>query len=170
MKKNMHSPFPQALRGKKKITNQTEILEVLRQVTVNMPLLDMIKHIPSYEKILKELCTVKKGLDIEKKSFLTEQVSSIIQSKTPMKYKDPGSPTISVNIGGTCIDKALLDLGASVNLLPYSVFGAFNYQTAPLKSAPPPHPRRFSFLFTFPFKPSPVRTYALPCSRSLLLT
>ena len=39
-----------------------------------------------------------------------------------MKYKDLGSPTISVNIGGTCIDKALLDLGASVNLLPYSVY------------------------------------------------
>ena len=39
-----------------------------------------------------------------------------------MKYKDPGSPTISVNIGGTCIDKTLLDLGASVNLLPYSVY------------------------------------------------
>ena len=39
-----------------------------------------------------------------------------------MKYKDPGSPTISVNIGGTCIDKALLDLGASVNLLPYSTY------------------------------------------------
>ena len=65
---------------------------------------------------------VKRGLDIEKKAFLTEQVSAIIQSKTPVKYKDPGSPTISVNIGGTCIDKALLDLGASVNLLPYSVY------------------------------------------------
>ena len=39
-----------------------------------------------------------------------------------MKYKDPGSPIISVNIGGTCIDKALLDLGAIVNLLPYSVY------------------------------------------------
>ena len=39
-----------------------------------------------------------------------------------MKYKDPGSPTISVNIGGTYIDKALLDLGANVNLLPYSVY------------------------------------------------
>ena len=39
-----------------------------------------------------------------------------------MKYKDPGSPTISVNIGGTCVDKALLDLGASVNLLPYFVY------------------------------------------------
>ena len=56
------------------------------------------------------------------KAFLTEQVSAIIQSKTPIKYKDSGSPTISVNIGGTCIDKALLDLGASVNLLPYSVY------------------------------------------------
>ena len=39
-----------------------------------------------------------------------------------VKYKDPGSPTISVNIRWTCIDKALLDLGASVNLLPYSVY------------------------------------------------
>ena len=32
------------------------------------------------------------------------------------------TPTISVNIGGTCIDKALLDFGASVNLLPYSMY------------------------------------------------
>ena len=39
-----------------------------------------------------------------------------------MKYKDPGSPTISVNIGGTCVERALLDLGASVNLLPYLVY------------------------------------------------
>ena len=51
-----------------------------------------------------------------------QQVSAIIQSKNLVKYKDPGSPTISVNIGGTCIDKSLLDLGASVNLLPYSVY------------------------------------------------
>ncbi|RVW13288.1 hypothetical protein CK203_103409 [Vitis vinifera] len=33
-----------------------------------------------------------------------------------------GCPTISVNIGGTQVEKALLDLGASVNLLPYSVY------------------------------------------------
>ena len=82
----------------------------------------MIKQVPTYAKFLKDLCRVKKGLGIEKKAFLTEQVSAIIQSKTPVKYKDLGSPTISVNIGGTCIDKALLDLGASVNLLPYSVY------------------------------------------------
>ena len=95
---------------------------MLRQVKVNIPLLDMIKQVPTYAKFIKDLCTVKKGLGINKKAFLTEQVSSIIQCKTLLKYKDPGSPTISVNIGGTCIDKALLDLGASVNLLPYSLY------------------------------------------------
>ena len=95
---------------------------MLRQVKVNIPLLDMIKQVPTYAKFLKDLCTVKKGLGINKKALLTEQVSSIIQCKTLLKYKDPGSPTIPVNIGGTCIDKALLDLGASVNLLPYSMY------------------------------------------------
>ena len=43
VKKNMPPPFPQALRGKKKIPNQAEIWEVLRQVKVNISLLDMIK-------------------------------------------------------------------------------------------------------------------------------
>ena len=115
-------PFPQALRGKKKATQQAGILEVLRLVKVNILLLDIIKQVPAYAKFLKDLCTIKKGLGIEKKAFLTEQVSAIIQSKYPVKYKDPGSSTISVNIGGNCIEKSLLDLGASVNLMPYSVY------------------------------------------------
>ena len=122
MKYHIPPPFPQALRGKKKATQQAGILEVLRQVKVNIPLLDIIKQVPAYAKFLKDLCTIKKGLGIEKKAFLTEHVSAIIQSNYPIKYKDPGSPTISVNIGGNCIDKSLLDLGASVNLMPYSVY------------------------------------------------
>ena len=122
MKYSIPPPFPQALRGKKKASQQAGILEVLRQVKVNIPLLDIIKQVPAYAKFLKDLCTIKKGLGIEKKAFLTEQVSAIIQSRNPIKYKDPGSPTISVNIGRNCIDKSLLDLGASVNLLPYSVY------------------------------------------------
>ena len=122
MKYRIPPPFPQALRGKKKATQQAGILEVLRQVKVNIPLLDLIKQVPAYANFLKDLCTIKKGLGIEKEAFLTEQVSAIIQSKYPVKYKDPGSPTISVNIGGNSIDKSLLDLGASVNLMPYSVY------------------------------------------------
>ena len=115
-------PFPQAIQKKKNHVKQTEILEVLREVKVNIPLLDMIKQVPTYAKFLKDLCTVKRSLNVNKKVFLTEQVSAIIGNKTPVKYKDPGCPTISVNIGGTSVEKALLDLGASVNLLPYSMY------------------------------------------------
>ena len=122
MKYRIPPPFLQALRGRKKASQQAGILEVLRQVKVNIPLLDIIKQVPAYANFLKDLCTIKKGLGIEKKAFLTEHVNSIIQSKYPVKYKDPGSPTISVTIGGNCIDKSLLDLGASVNLMPYSVY------------------------------------------------
>ena len=122
MKYRLPPPFPQALRGKKKATQQAGILEVLRQVKVNIPLLDLIKQVPAYAKFLKDLCIIKKGLGIEMKAFLTEHISAIIQSKYPVKYKDPGSPTISVNIGGNSIERSLLDLGASVNLMPYSEY------------------------------------------------
>ena len=122
VKHSVPPPFPHALRKRKNSVNQTEILEVLRQVKVNIPLLDMIKQIPTYAKFLKDLCTVKRGLNVNKNAFLTEQVSSIIECKTPVKYKDPGCPIISMNIGDTCVEKALLDLGASVNLLPFSMY------------------------------------------------
>ena len=122
MKYRIPPPFPQALRGKKKETQQAGILEVLRQVKVNIPLLDLINQVPAYAQFLKDLCTIKRGLGIEKKAFLTEHVSALIQSKYPVKYKDPGSPTLPVNIGGNCIKKALLDLGASVNLMHHSVY------------------------------------------------
>ena len=122
VKTSVPPPFPQALRKKKNSVNQTEMLEVLRQVKVNIPLHDMIKQVPTYAKFLKDLCTVKRGLNVNKKAFLTEQVSAIIECKTTVKYKDPGCPIISVNIGGISVEKALLDLGASVNLLPYSMY------------------------------------------------
>ena len=37
-------------------------------------------------------------------------------------YKNPGCPTITCMIGVNLIERALLDLRASVNLLPYAVF------------------------------------------------
>ena len=78
-------PFPQALKAKKKAINQAEILKVLRQVKVNIPLLDMIKQVPTYAKFLNDLCIVKRGLNVDNKAFFTEQVNAIIQCKTPVK-------------------------------------------------------------------------------------
>ena len=84
-------------------------------------------------------------MHVQKKTFLTENVSSILQHKIPLKCKDPGSPTISCSVGNHTIENVLLDLGASVNLLPYSVFvklglenytqlqGCYNLQIDPRK-------------------------------------
>ncbi|RVW63978.1 Retrovirus-related Pol polyprotein from transposon 17.6 [Vitis vinifera] len=80
-----------------------------------------LKHYMGKRGLEMQLKSLK-GLTVNKKAFLTEQVSAILQCKSPLKYKDPGSPTISVMIGGKVVEKALLDLGASVNLLPYSVY------------------------------------------------
>ncbi|KAL5564929.1 hypothetical protein UlMin_028093 [Ulmus minor] len=41
---------------------------------------------------------------------------------TPPKYKDPGCPTVACQIGNQACGQALLDLGASVNLMPYSIY------------------------------------------------
>ena len=50
MKKSMPPPFLNALRDKKKASKQAGVLEVLRQVKVNISLLDMIKQVPTYAK------------------------------------------------------------------------------------------------------------------------
>ncbi|XP_041009162.1 uncharacterized protein LOC121253240 [Juglans microcarpa x Juglans regia] len=83
------APFPQRLVPLHKDKHQSEILEIFKHVRINIPLLDAIQQIPTYAKFLKDLCTVKRKLNVQKKDFLTEQVSAIIQSNTPPKYKDP---------------------------------------------------------------------------------
>ena len=89
---------------------------------INIPFLDAIQQVPAYAKFLKDLMTMKRKTNVPKKAFLTEQVGSIIHNKYPVKCKDPGSPTISCRIGDRLIKRALLDLGASVNPMPYSVY------------------------------------------------
>ena len=89
---------------------------------LNIPLLDAIKQISSYAKFLKDLCTVKRKLSVNKEAFMTEQSTSLIRNNFPLKYKDPRSPTISIVVGNSKLGHALVDLGASVNLLPYSIY------------------------------------------------
>jgi hypothetical protein len=65
---------------------------------------------------------VKRKTNVPKKALLTKQVSSILQCKLPLKYKDTGCPTITCMIEVNQIVSALLDMGASVNPLPYLVY------------------------------------------------
>ncbi|XP_028223066.1 uncharacterized protein LOC114404169 [Glycine soja] len=47
--------------------------------------------------------------------------SAVIQRILPPKHKDPRNVTIPCSIGKVAIDKALIDLGASINLMPLSM-------------------------------------------------
>jgi hypothetical protein len=127
------APFLQRLLAPKKGIENQDILEVFKQVKINIPLLDAIKQIPSYAKFLKDLCTVKRKLLFffffffffffsQKGIFNRVGKCYISAKKLILKQKDPGSPTIPCIIGYSKIDKALMDLGAGVNLLPYTVY------------------------------------------------
>ncbi|XP_062085901.1 uncharacterized protein LOC133792008 [Humulus lupulus] len=77
---------------------------------------------PNYSKFLKDIFTKKRRLGKFETIALTKECSSFFQNKLPPKRKDPGSFTIPCTIGDSYCGMALCDLGASINLMPMSVF------------------------------------------------
>ena len=116
------TPFPQRLQPTRKINHCEGILKVFKNVQINIFFLDVINQIPSYAKFLKDLTTVKRKSSVPREAAFATQASCLIQQPISPKYEDPGSLTIFVTIGDQVMDRCLLDLGASVNLLPYSVY------------------------------------------------
>ena len=81
------APYPHRLRAPKKVNNHSEIYELFKQVKLNIPLLYDIKQIPSYAKFIKDLCTVKRKLGVNKEAFMTEQSTSLIRNNFPQNTK-----------------------------------------------------------------------------------
>ena len=81
-------PYPERLQVPKKGGKFEDILEVFKQVHINIPFLDAIQQVPSYGKFFKDLIIVERKMNVPKKAFLTEQVSSILHCKLPLKYKE----------------------------------------------------------------------------------
>ncbi|KAM2867847.1 hypothetical protein COP2_023718 [Malus domestica] len=119
-------PFPRRFMQSKKEEAKKDILETFRKVQVNIPLLDAIKQVPRYAKFLKELCTTRKRISTREVVKVGENVSAILQRKLPPKCKDPGSFTIPCVIGNTRFESAMLDLGASIKVMPYSIYASMN--------------------------------------------
>ncbi|KAK9092516.1 hypothetical protein Syun_027427 [Stephania yunnanensis] len=115
-------PFPQRLVKNKKAGEEKEILEILRKVAINIPLLDALAHMPRYAKLLKDLCTSKGRLKGNEKITVGENVSAILRKTLPTKCEDPGMFTVPCTIGEVEIQKAMCDLGASINVMPLSIY------------------------------------------------
>jgi len=71
-------PFSYAMTKQRKVNHNSKIFETFKQVRINIPLLDVIKQVPSYAKFLKDLYTMKRKLNVKKKAFLAKQVSVIL--------------------------------------------------------------------------------------------
>ncbi|KAM1219674.1 hypothetical protein ACFX2G_047713 [Malus domestica] len=122
----LNVPFPGRFRQSKKEEAEKDILETFRKVQVNIPLLDAIKQVPRYAKFLKELCTSRRRISNKEVVQVSENVSAMLQRKLPPKCKDPGSFTIPCVIGKTKFEQCMLDLGASINVMPYFIYASMN--------------------------------------------
>ncbi|XP_027090426.1 uncharacterized protein [Coffea arabica] len=123
--------FPSRLEKLRKQEKEKEILKVFRKVQVNIPLLDGIKQVSKYAKFLNNLRVNKRKLRGDERVVVRENVSAVLQRKLPPKYGDPGMFSISCGIGNTRIRDAMLDLGASINVMPKSFYMSLNL--GPLK-------------------------------------
>ncbi|GJX02876.1 hypothetical protein Tco_0188792 [Tanacetum coccineum] len=119
-------PFPSRLKKEKENEQFQKFLRNLQQIHINIPFIEALEQMPKYAKFMKDLLS-KKGKGSEtSKIILNEQCSAVILNKVPHKEKDPGGFTIPCVIGQSGITKALADLGASISLMPYSMFLRLN--------------------------------------------
>ncbi|GKC10168.1 reverse transcriptase domain-containing protein, partial [Tanacetum coccineum] len=101
---------------------QKKFLENLKQLHINLPFIEALAQMPKYAKFLKGLLTNKPRLEEACKIIMNERCSAVLLNKLPSKEKDPGSFTIPCDIGQLHIDNALADLGASISLMPYTMY------------------------------------------------
>ncbi|XP_070056821.1 uncharacterized protein [Nicotiana tomentosiformis] len=94
----------------------------LTEVTVNIPLIDALKEMLGYAKMMKDLMSRKFDFQDLATVTLTQTFSVVVTRLIAEKLSDPGSFTIPCTIGNYAFAKALCDLGSSINLIPLAIY------------------------------------------------
>ncbi|XP_070004869.1 uncharacterized protein [Nicotiana sylvestris] len=92
----------------------------MKSLSINVPLVEALEQMPGYAKFMKDIVIKKRSMNFETIKVI-HQMSTIVHSMAPM-LEDPGAFTIPCTMGSVEFAKALCDLGASINLMPFSVF------------------------------------------------
>nr|GEV51282.1 reverse transcriptase domain-containing protein [Tanacetum cinerariifolium] len=79
-------------------------------------------------KFLKKLISNKHKIEKVLAAFLSDESLAMIQNKVPPKLEDPGSFLIPCNFNKTFSCNSLADLGASINLMPYSLYAKLSLE------------------------------------------
>ncbi|GJZ06407.1 reverse transcriptase domain-containing protein, partial [Tanacetum coccineum] len=119
-------PYPSRVEHEKKGENDKvqiqKFWEMFKKIHVDITLADALILVPKYQKMLKSLLSNKEKLNEMANTPVSETCSAIILKKLPEKLGDPGRFLIPCGFGEFDNHLALADLGASINLMPLSIW------------------------------------------------
>ncbi|XP_073273285.1 uncharacterized protein [Primulina huaijiensis] len=115
-------PYPQRFRKKNLNDQFAKFLNIFKKIHINIPFADALEKISNYAKFIKDVISKRRKLLEYETVKLTEECSAILEKKLSHKLKDLGSFTIPCFIGGSQCSRALCNLGASINLISFSIF------------------------------------------------
>ncbi|XP_009791290.1 uncharacterized protein [Nicotiana sylvestris] len=95
---------------------------MLKQIQVNIPLIDALKDMPGYAKMMKDLMSRKFDFQDLAMVTLTQTCSDVVTGPIAKNLYDPGSFTIPYIICNFAFAKALCDLGANINLMHLAIY------------------------------------------------
>ena len=105
-------------------------MDIFKQLHINIPFAEALEQMLGYVKFKKDILSKKRKLEDYETDALLEECTPILQNKLPPKLKDPGTFTIPCAIGNAVFKRALCDLGASINLMPWSIFKKLKFGEA----------------------------------------
>nr|GEU51054.1 reverse transcriptase domain-containing protein [Tanacetum cinerariifolium] len=119
-------PYPSRLNDQKlheKATNQMEkFFQIFQDLHFNISFADALLLMPKFASTIKSLLTNKDKLFELAKIPLNENCSAMLLKKLSKKLGDPGKFLIPCDFPGMDVCHALADLGASINLMPLSIW------------------------------------------------
>ncbi|GJY74463.1 reverse transcriptase domain-containing protein [Tanacetum coccineum] len=119
-------PYP-SRANKQKLREKDDILaskfvEIFRELHFELSFADALLHMPKFASMFKSLLNNKEKLFDLVKTPVNENWSAVILKKLPKKLGDPDKFLIPCDFQGMVECSALVDLGASINLMPLSVW------------------------------------------------
>nr|GEX98471.1 reverse transcriptase domain-containing protein [Tanacetum cinerariifolium] len=119
-------PYPSRLHDQKlhdKANDQTEkFFQIFKDLNFNISFADALILMPKFGPTIKTLLTNKYKLSELARTPLNEHCSTVLLKKLPEKLGDPGKFLIPCDFPRMAECLALADLGASINLMPLSVW------------------------------------------------
>nr|GEX86937.1 reverse transcriptase domain-containing protein [Tanacetum cinerariifolium] len=110
-------------RNREKANNQIEkFCQIFKDMSFEISFADAFILMPKFASTLKALIGNKEKLSVMARTPLNEHCSPVLLKKLPKKLGDPGKFLIPCDFPGMAECLALADLGASINLMPFSVW------------------------------------------------